>query len=46
MVDLNFNKEFQEKDELMEKRRVLLLDLKVYMEEGTLRKGFSKDFFS
>lgn len=46
MVDLNFNKEFQEKDELMEKKRVLLLDLKTYMEEGTLRKGFSKDFFS
>ena len=46
MVDLNFNKEFQEKDELMEKKRVLLLDLKAYMEEGTLRKGFSKDFFS
>ncbi len=46
MVDLNFNKEFHEKDELMEKRRVLLLDLQKYREEDVLRKGFNKDFFA
>ncbi|HBT18562.1 MAG TPA: hypothetical protein DEA52_00745 [Clostridiaceae bacterium] len=45
MVDLNFNKEFIEKDLLMEKRRALLLDLQVYMEQGTLKKGFSRGFF-
>lgn len=46
MVDLNFNREFHEKDMLMEKRRELLLDLQKYMEEGLLRKGFNKDFFT
>ena len=46
MVDLNFNREFHEKDILMEKRRELLFDLQKYMEEGLLRKGFNKDFFT
>ncbi len=46
MVDLNFNREFHEKDILMEKRRELLFDLQKYMEDGLLRKGFNKDFFT
>ena len=46
MVDLNFNREFHEKDILMEKRRELLFDLQKYTEEGLLRKGFNKDFFT
>ena len=46
MVDLNFNREFHENDILMEKRRELLFDLQKYMEDGLLRKGFNKDFFT
>lgn len=45
MVDLNFNKEFQEQDALMQKRRALLFDLQKYMEGERLRQGFNKDFF-
>jgi len=45
MVDLNFNKEFQEQDALMQKRRALLFDLQKYMEGDRLRQGFNKDFF-
>lgn len=45
MADLNFNKEFNEKDRLMVKRRQLLLDVTDYLDKGLLRKGFSKDFF-
>lgn len=46
MVDLNFNREFSEKDNISQKRKGLLQDVVDYTENGKLRKGFNKGFFS
>lgn len=46
MVALNFNREFRNKDALSLRRKELLGDVVAFVEEGRLRKGFHRDFFS